>query len=672
MEKQFDFTLLWSSNAYWARTGYGVQAKYTLPRFMQMGITCYQFAFYGLQGGTMSIPMPEGTLTVLPQGHDQWGTDIIGDYVKQFDVDLLITLHDIFVVPQDYREKVGVPWLPWFPVDQKPVPEDVFLRARTADYPTTYSKFGAAQMKWAGLDCHYVPHGVDCNVYKPGDKAAAKRAFNLPDDSFLIAMVGANKGYPARKGYPEAALAFKEFQARHPEAYWYIHAVEHTQRGGVDFRQLFNAIEGFPRDHVRFCNQTGLILGFDEEYMVNVYNAADILWQPSYYEGFGIPLLEAQACGTPVIANGCTSMPELVWGGLIVEPLQPFLTPMHRWAGIPSIAGFVQATEQLYETLHHDPDASELQWAARVGAAAYDWDIVVQDYWVPLLQSVQDDLRRGEKHEHEWLPTGIYDHGELCVPCKSPDCSAERRFIINRAAKEDEPQGRWQVFPRGFEMEVGGIPLDIEDDPSGGVSKIVCREARNDYDLDSIPFTPGDTVLDLGAHVGVISIYLAKKHPEIKIIAYEPVPENYHRLLRNIEANGAQNVVAVNKAVTGDGRQITLVGDVSDNSGAVSSWVCFPEKIENIVFADSVTLAEIFREHAIERCKLLKVDIEGGEYEVLASAGELLKRVDYLRLETHENEALAKEGYVPGELISLCAQHILPAHIVATKTRIKE
>ena len=55
--------------------------------------------------------------------------------------------------------------------------------------------------------------------------------------------------------------------------------------------------------------------------LVEIYNAADILLSPSLYEGFGITVLEAMACGTPVIASNVTSLPEVVGdAGVLVNP----------------------------------------------------------------------------------------------------------------------------------------------------------------------------------------------------------------------------------------------------------------------------------------------------------------------------------------------------------------
>jgi len=55
--------------------------------------------------------------------------------------------------------------------------------------------------------------------------------------------------------------------------------------------------------------------------LLHLYNAAQLLVQPSFYEGFGLPPLEAMACGTPVVVSNVSSLPEVVGdAGLLVDP----------------------------------------------------------------------------------------------------------------------------------------------------------------------------------------------------------------------------------------------------------------------------------------------------------------------------------------------------------------
>lgn len=397
---RFDLRLLWKSNAIWAPQGYGTSSKYLLPKFMELGIDCAQFAFYGLQGAKLDMHLPEGTLKIYPMGWDVWGLDVVDAYVKDHQADLLVSMMDLWPLPPDYGEKLSCAWAPWFPVDHWPVSAEITERAKRAKYPINYSKWGQAQMREAGAECGYIPPGVDCNVFKPEPRAAARVKFGdtFPDGSFVIAMVGANKGVPSRKGYPEAAKMFKAFHDRHPEAILYIHAVDDRRSKGLDFRTMFSSIPGFPFEATRFPSQIGLSLGLDDKYMASLYNAADVLLQPSYCEGFGIPILEAQACGTPVIVNGCTAMPELCFSGQVVPIKQEiyYWLNMGGFVGVPDIDGFIEALEWAYDMSQGTEGQKWLRETARAGALDYDYSLIVENYWIPFFEKVEAELKHGE------------------------------------------------------------------------------------------------------------------------------------------------------------------------------------------------------------------------------------------------------------------------------------
>ncbi|MCM8768586.1 MAG: glycosyltransferase family 4 protein, partial [Candidatus Omnitrophica bacterium] len=60
-----------------------------------------------------------------------------------------------------------------------------------------------------------------------------------------------------------------------------------------------------------------------EEDLVLLYNFADVFVYPSLYEGFGLPVLEAMACGCPVVTSNTSSLPEVVGNaGILVNPFE--------------------------------------------------------------------------------------------------------------------------------------------------------------------------------------------------------------------------------------------------------------------------------------------------------------------------------------------------------------
>lgn len=80
----------------------------------------------------------------------------------------------------------------------------------------------------------------------------------------------------------------------------------------------------FMGEHIAFIKEHNLeedILDFgiaDKNILVQLYNAADVLLAPSLYEGFGLTVLEAMACGLPVITSNVSSLPEVVGGAAVL------------------------------------------------------------------------------------------------------------------------------------------------------------------------------------------------------------------------------------------------------------------------------------------------------------------------------------------------------------------
>jgi len=142
--------------------------------------------------------------------------------------------------------------------------------------------------------------------------------------------------------------------------------------------------------------------------------------------------------------------------------------------------------------------------------------------------------------------------------------------------------------------------------------------------------------------------------------AYEPSTDNYARLLRNLAANDIKNVEPYNVALTGDGREITISGDPSSNTGGMSAFTNPNGHSQKV---QSKTLTQIFdglfEQSPNGRAKLLKIDCEGSEFEILGGADpKLLNRIEHLRGEFHINQRLKAAGCDPEALHDLCELYI--------------
>lgn len=223
-------------------------------------------------------------------------------------------------------------------------------------------------------------------------------------------------------------------------------------------------------------------------------------------------------------------------------------------------------------------------------------------------------------------------------------------------------------------FEISGICITAGDLQSSMAMESIADElARDEYGLGRIPFTYGDVVVDIGAHVGLTSIYLAKRFPFISILSFEPTPSNFANLKRNLALNGVGNVSAHNLAVTADGRELTLAMhplntggasgfDSSTRGGALAPDPARGQLGHSIFNTRSTTLDDIFRDHGLETVRLLKIDCEGAEHEVLRTT-TVLARVEYLSGEFHRNQRLEAQGHRVEELLAFVQQTIKPDKI---------
>ena len=387
--------ILYSSNAPWAASGYGVQGRSLLPRLADLPEVGGRdniavFAWYGLQGGIHNV---DG-FRIYPAGADAYGNDIIGSHAKHFEANVVISLIDVWVM-QGTAEKVAPAlWCPWLPIDHDPVPEKVLESLAGAHLPLTYSKWGHDLLKQAGIDNHYIPHGLEPTVYRVIEDRDVVRRFRRdvfgPQCEHLTVIVAANKGFPDRKAFQVQLRAWADFAKDKPGARLYIHTEPTTMYGGLDMVKLAAAC-GIA-DKVIFPDRYQNFLGLPAEFLAMIYNAADIFMGNSMSEGFGIPIIEAQACGTPVVVTDFSSMPELVRWGYKVPPADRFWTPMHSWQAWPDVTGITDALNMLYaqwlesgEETRAWPLSKRLQTSRRIHDE-FSWDVIVKEQWAPLMQ----------------------------------------------------------------------------------------------------------------------------------------------------------------------------------------------------------------------------------------------------------------------------------------------
>jgi glycosyltransferase involved in cell wall biosynthesis len=385
--------MLYSSNAFWSSSGYGVQGRSLLPRLAELPEfgsrgNIAQFAWYGLQGGQHEV---DG-FHIYPAGADPYGNDIIGAHTKHFGANIVVSLIDVWVMRQTAEQIAPALWLPWLPIDHDPVPQAVLDALQGAYMPLTYSKWGHDLLAKAGVENHYIPHGIETSIFQVLENVDQVRSFKrdyLRCEGHLTVMVAANKGYPDRKFFQGQLRAWKEFAKDKPTAKLYIHTEPTPKFGGLNLIKL--ATDLGIADRIMFPNQYDYWNGFPAQYLAILYNAADAYMGNSMSEGFGIPLIEAQACGCPVTTTNATAMPELVRWGYALDPLDVIWTPMDAWQAWPDVKAITEALEELHTQWHANGDAWPMAQRLKTSQAIHDefsWDTIVRDHWSPLIKKL--------------------------------------------------------------------------------------------------------------------------------------------------------------------------------------------------------------------------------------------------------------------------------------------
>lgn len=151
-----------------------------------------------------------------------------------------------------------------------------------------------------------IPCGVNLDLFRPADRTASRRLLGLSPDADIVLYVGR---FAPLKGLDRLLSAFKLLRFRFPRLQLMIVGGDGPQ--AASSRSLTALTRRLAiSDAVRFAGRV------EQPELPPYYNAADLLVLPSHYESFGLVVLEALACGTPVVAAPVGAVESIIREGL--------------------------------------------------------------------------------------------------------------------------------------------------------------------------------------------------------------------------------------------------------------------------------------------------------------------------------------------------------------------
>ena len=298
-------------------TGFGTQTLVVLKGLLKKGIEVEQLGWF-----KQETIMHQG-IQIHPMGDKYGDLDKVIYHCNRFKPDIIWSLGDLHMVQYmfDAPEEIKKRWIHWLPIDAQPYPYMMHDSLAAVPNLVLMSQFAADMCKEPLPNAKMIPHGLDASVFRPlQNKHLIKLKNNIPD-KFVVLTVMRNQW---RKNLDLAVEAFARFSRDKDDVIFIMHtqpAAPPSLRGWIipnlcklnmdefdpELMGVKNGRETIKPPKIKISAEQ-----LHESKMNFQYNVADVFLLTSGGEGFGIPTVEAQMAGVPVLVPDSTTGPEFV------------------------------------------------------------------------------------------------------------------------------------------------------------------------------------------------------------------------------------------------------------------------------------------------------------------------------------------------------------------------
>jgi len=432
--------ILWCGEASFIKTGYGKYTQELLTRLHATGkYEIAEFSSYGTPEDPRRFSIPWKYYGNAPSDHDEhekkvyrenkrneFGAWRFEEVVLDFKPHVVIDIRDWWMFHHEETSPFRrfYHWVIMPTADSAPLQEQWMNTFLGADAVFAYSEFGRDVIQ--GQSNNHVrvvdvcPPGANTDIFKPFEnKAELRERVGLRPEVQIVGTVARNQ---KRKLFPDLIMSFAEFCDTHPKLAENVYLYLHTsypdvgwdipflvKKSGVANKILFSYVCGhcgsiFPamfQDAKMGCPNCkhpaaylpGVKTSITEEQLASVYNIFDLYVQYSICEGFGMPQVEAAACGIPIMAVDYSAMSSIVRNvngyPLQVERLN-YMTPEQAFRAWPDNSFLVQRLVDFFSL----PETLRLHKGRQAWMGVqkhYTWDLTAKK-WDEYLSNLDFDL----------------------------------------------------------------------------------------------------------------------------------------------------------------------------------------------------------------------------------------------------------------------------------------
>lgn len=365
----------------------------------------------------------------------------------------------------------------------------------------------------------------------------------------------------------------------------------------------------------------------------NFYSSTDVTVVPSLYDAFGLVILEAMACGSPLVCTNVCDFP------LIAEEAAVYAKPHDP----------KDLAEKIRYVLAHQEKAKKM--------VEYGLNKVKNYTWEPYVEKLAKIYTEIDKSQA--LTKNISPRDENLI----------RNILLSISIIKTFKNWPYYFltyfgFFKGKEIEYhfrNGVKLLVPVDPHSRRPMTDIWILRG-YTPSGLNINNKDIVVDIGAHIGNFSIYAALLAKQGKVYAYEPVPENFRLLNHNIRLNNLNNIVPFNLIVSAGSRRRKRIY-LTDSSATAS---LFGRRRQRFHPVKSVGLEDVFGDNGLKKINFLKIDCEGSEYDILFNTPKrYLSKIDRIAMEYHEG---SYTKYKCQDLETFLRSHNFKVRVKASKS----